>query len=174
MTKKDKFKSTRKGNFLENLPTISIENPSDHLTELCKFNFHYMDFSQEAGQTFKDWSHDRLYKLQDKLKEFCAFPLKHWTTVKMGGGGKKSKKKKQNVLEIYGNFPTNTDFVHPKAVPHEVQWARFRLGSEARLIGFVLPIEFCHEVHKGTKINFDCNTFYVVFLDKDHRFYKTE
>lgn len=169
-----KYGNTKKNSFLKSLPTASIENRNDKLTEKCKFNFDYFDSSQSAGQAFRDWSYDRLYKLNDKLKEFSKYPLEHWKTVKIGGGSEKSKRKRQHVFEVYDKFPVNSDFVHPKHVPHEILWARFRLGNEARLIGFVLPKEFENKPHPGTGKMFDCNTFYVVFLDKDHRFYKTK
>jgi hypothetical protein len=82
------------------------------------------------------------------------------------------------VLAYYDNFPSRSDFKHPPHVPHDVTWARFRLGSKVRLIGFVLSEDVCRAKSKvateGHVYPYDPNTFYVVFLDKDHKFYISE
>lgn len=127
-----------------------------------------MDFSQTAGQNFQDWEGaNQLAKLLDKLKNYCGNSLKYWQHQRIG-------KQNNTVLEIYGSFPPKSDFVCPKHVPHDVLWARFRLEWDARLIGFVIPSEHHGKIHKGTSEGFDCNTFYVVFLDKNHKFWKNE
>lgn len=163
------YNNSKKEALFFRLPTTSIESEKDNLTEKCKFNFHYMDFSQ-AGQTFQDWEDGKqLAKLLDKLKNYCEKPLKHWQYQKIGSG-----KKRGNILEIYGKFPNKSDFNHPKHVPHEALWARFRLEWDARLIGFVIPYEYHGRHHGRTKEYYDCNTFYLVFLDKDHKFCKSE
>ena len=162
-----RFKNTKRESFLSNIPTASISDKSDTLTAGCKFNFKYYDSSQDAGQRYEDWTNDQLVKLLNKLKHYCEKPLQHWQTQPIG-------KKSQHVLEIYGDFPRKSDFEHPKHVPHQARWARFRMESSVRLIGFVLPDEVNGKIHEGTEMRFDCNTFYVVFLDKDHRFYKTK
>jgi len=74
-------------------------------------------------------------------------------------------------LEVYNQFPSKSDFSHPQFVPHEAMWARFRLEGSTRLIGFMIPAEYDGTAHQKTKMLFDSNVFYVVFLDKDHRFY---
>jgi len=162
-----KFKNTRKEAFLNNIPCVSIDDIKNDLTKRCKFNFSYMDFSQSAGQKFEDWSHEQLAKLLNKLHNYSKESLKRWKNQKIGS-------KKQNVLEVYEKFPNHSDFIRPKHVPHQAFWARFRLESSVRLIGFVLPDNYHKKEHKGTKELFDCNTFYVVFLDANHRFYKTK
>jgi len=159
-----KFDNSLKTAFLNSVPIVSIENKDDKLTERCKFNFSYMDYSQSAGHTFEQWSD--LTKLMEKIKSYCKEPLEYWTKQSIGHGGRK-------ILEIYGNFPANSDFVHPRHVPIEAQWGRFRLNNDERLAGFILP-EACHgQIHGGTGLFFDCNVFYVVFLDPNHGFYKT-
>lgn len=159
--------NSKKDGFLASIPTSSIDSKDDTLTRRCKFNFSYMDFSQPAGQKFEEWTHEQLFKLLDKLCAYCKEPLKYWENQKIGG-------KKNSVLEIYGGFPRVSDFKHPPHVPHQAMWARFRLESSVRLVGFVLPPEYDKKQHPGTGLYFDCNTFYVVFLDVDHRFYKTK
>ena len=91
----------------------------------------------------------------------------------VGGGSKGNRKKRQHILEIYDRYPAKSEFIEPKTVPHQARWARFRLEGKVRLIGFVLPNDYDGQEHVGTKRRFDCNTFYVVFLDQNHLFYKT-
>lgn len=59
----------------------------------------------------------------------------------------------------------------PKIVPIDAKWGRFRFNSKKRLVGFIVPKD---EIHPQTNYRFDKNTFYVVFLDKNHEFYTTE
>ncbi len=168
------FDNYRKQSFLDTRIKASIESKEDDLVSRSKFNFSYMDFSQPAGQKFSDWSQEELYKLLGKLKDFSRQSLYHWENEKMGGG---KKGKLYTVLEIYGDIPKNTDFIHSPHVPHEALWGRFRLGNLARLIGFILPDNYHNKpsnISSKYKYNFDRNTFYVVFLDKDHLFCKTK
>lgn len=159
------FSNPRQTAFLNSLPTASLESESNDLSSRSKFNFSYF-VRQDAGQGFEQWSSDQQTKLFQKLVSFSQFPLTHWRRERVGGSGR-------SVLEIYGKFPNNSDFHPPKAIPHEVEWGRFRLGGSERLIGFVLPHVFSDREHPRTKVRFDCNTFYVVFLDENHCFYKT-
>ena len=107
----------------------------------------------------------------NKIKDFSRESLDHWEKVKMGGG---KKGKKYTVLEIYDHFPNRerTDFKHPNFIPHDVLWGRFRLGNLERLVGFVVPKKYHNTKLDQSNYYFDCNTFYVVFLDKNHKFYK--
>ena len=154
----------RKESFLKSFPDYQIKDIAEKLQKNICFNFQFFDNSQDAGQDFKDWNHTQLYNLLDKLKEYSKNTPLHLQTMKIGGG---KKGKKNNVLEIYGCFPANSDFVHPKYIPLDVEWARFRLDNLMRLIGFVVRKEVCQ------KLAVRQNIFYVVFLDRDHRFYKT-
>ena len=163
-----KFRNKKKDGFLSSIPILSLDLPGDVITKRCKFNFHYMDFSQPAGQKFEEWTKDQLTKLLNKLKNYCAQPLSYWRTQPQRVG-----KKSHNVLEIYGNFPRKSEFVYPQHIPNEVWWARFRVENLARLVGFVIPNEYDGKTHDGTKMKFDCNTFYVVYLDRNHKFYIT-
>ena len=122
-----------------------------------------MDFQQEAGQQFADWSKEQLVKLFVKLHNYSREPLRH---------GMIEPYEKQHVLEIYKSFPVKSAFTHPKHVPHEVEWGRFRLEGDMRLVGFVVPTAFDKVAHEHTGITFCRNTFYVVFLDAEHNFYQ--
>lgn len=157
------FKNRQKESFLNTIPTASISAHHDLLTTKCKFNFAYFDV-QPAGQSFSQWSDGQRLELLEKLKEYSKEPLQHWRTMPIGKGG-------GTVLSIYGAFPSKSQFSHPKHVPHEVLWGRFRLDFSGRLIGFVLPPTCDGDEHSKTNKRFDCNTFYVVFLDANHCFY---
>lgn len=159
------FGNGRKTSFLTSLPSISLD--SGEIVEKCKFNFSYFDKSQPHGQDFVDWELLGLTKLLEKLKNYSESPLEYWRHQRAGAGSLK-------IFEIYGKFPAKSEFKHPKHVPHDVSWARFRLESLVRLIGFVVPKDFkCSDPSK-LKAPFDSNTFYVVFLDEGHKFYSTE
>ena len=155
---------SRKERFLASIPQASIEAHGDTLAQRCKFNFSYFE-KQSASQDFDEWSAPQLVKLLDKLKEYGKQALLHWQTETVGKSG--------TVLSIYGKFPTRSDFSVPKHVPHQALWGRFRIDHSSRLIGFVLPREYDAERH-ASGARFDYNTFYVVFLDAEHRFYKSE
>ena len=157
------FKNSRKDNFISTIPTASINADDDLLTMKCKFNFAYFDV-QTAGQSFEQWTDLQRLELVAKLKEYSKETLQYWRNMPIGKGG-------GTVLSIYGAFPLTSKFSHPKHVPHEVCWGRFRLDFSGRLIGFVLPQNCDGEQHPGTKKRFDCNTFYIVFLDANHEFY---
>ena len=160
-----KYNNEAKNIFLSEIPTCSLETDTDCLSEKCKFNFAYFDV-QPAGQDFCDWSTDQQTKLFEKLKYFTKETLEHWRRAPIGASG--------SVLATYGKFPTTSDFKHPRHVPHEVEWGRFRLEQAIRLIGFTLPNRLHGTIQRTTGHAFDCNTFYVVVLDANHRFYKTE
>ena len=146
----------------EIVKTASLNNETDLITIRSKFNFHYFD-KDNAGQDFNDWDKKELIKLLSSLKQYSCDSLSYW--------------KKEKNLIIYNNFPVNakTDFKEPNYIPLEAQWGRFRLGSKIRLVGFVIPKKEYHDVeHPKTKVRWDTNTFYIVFLDKEHKFWKTE
>lgn len=166
MNKYSNNKSKQKLNLISEYASLYKE--TDKLTIRCKFNFHYFNI-QDAGEDFKDWNHIQLIKLMNKLKNYSENSLEYWTNQNIGKGI-------GHVLEIYGQFPksTQTDFSEPKAIPIEAQWGRFRLESSVRFIGFIIPNELHSQAHSITTERFDKNTFYVVFLDKDHKFYQSE
>jgi len=59
---------------------------------------------------------------------------------------------------VYGDFPPSnkTDFFHPKQVPEDAKWARIHVNGLHCLIGHVIY-----------------DTFYLVFLDQEHKFWKS-
>lgn len=161
------FKNKTKSAFLASFPTVSIENNNDKIARKCKFNFSYFVKDQDAGQDFCDWTNPQLIKLLDKLVFYSTESLEHWTKQPIG-------KKSGHILEIYDSFPKRSDFSHPKHIPHQACWARFRLESSVRLIGFTIPSEYNRLEQNSSGYYFCSNTFYVVFLDQNHKFYKTK
>ncbi len=158
-----KFCNSKKVGFLGKIPTASLESDNDNLALRCKFNFSYYCV-QPAGQSFDDWTHVQVRSLLEKLSHYSKESLKHWQQESIGKSG--------SVLAIYGSFPTRSDFTHPPHVPHEVFWGRFRLDHSMRLVGFVIPEKFDGEIQSSCGKRLDSNTFFVVFLDRDHRFWK--
>ncbi len=163
-----KYDNSKKTSFIKDLCDLpSLDDKDNDLTIRSKFNLSYFDASQEEGQDFCEWSDSQLHDLLNKLKDFTTNSLDYWRNRRAGGGGLK-------VLAIYGSFPLKSSFKKPKHVPHQANWGRFRLGNKVRLIGFTIPPEYHNTIHKKTGELFDKNTFYVVFLDQDHKFYLTE
>ncbi|MCB4751220.1 MAG: hypothetical protein LGB55_07200 [Sulfurovum sp.] len=162
---KQKRRNSKKDAFLSSLPEISLNSEENDLAKRCKFNFSYFVNDDEAGQNFTDWTHADLIKLFEKLKEYSKAPLENWTREKVG---------RYSVLVIYGPFPENSHFKEPKHIPIEAQWCRIHLENKPRLIGFIIPDKFngVEQGRGGYKL--DSNVFYVVFLDKDHKFYPTK
>jgi hypothetical protein len=150
----------QKESFLQKIPACTIESSTKKFTNIA-FNFQFFDNSQIAGQKFSDWNHGQLIKLLDKLKNYCSETIEHWEKTPIGQGA-------GHVLVIYGNFPSKSDFIPPKHVPIDAKWGRFRLESDMRLVGFIIDPEKCI-LHKIPD-----NIFYVVFLDANHRFCKSE
>lgn len=169
MAKNSRFKNNpRAQSKITDIASIaSLDSKTDKITERCKFNFHYFHYQDEVSQKFEEWDHNELSKLLNKLKNYSEKSLDAWSKTAIGG-------KSFNVLEIYDYFPSNTDFTKPKHIPEEVKWARFRLEQKVRLIGFVIPDNYEGEMHDTTGVFYDTNTFYIVYLDRDHRFWKTE
>jgi hypothetical protein len=161
----NRFHNTRAAKFIDSIPNCSLEAPDDTLTERCRFNLSYFTV-QSAGQDFGDWNGEELAKLLSCLKEYSTKPLTYWLTQPSG--------KKGTVYAHYGNFPLKSEFQHPKHVPHEARWGRFRLNWAARLVGFTVPKELEDKAHSTTGKRYCSNTFYVVFLDAKHKFWGSE
>jgi len=140
----------------------SQKEEAQRLLKLTKFCFAYFDDSQELAQSFADWQREELLtKLNEKLIEFSKEPLSHWLRQKCTD--------KSTIFRIYDDFSfSDSSFRQPKHVPENIRWAAFRLQNLPRVVGFVLPDD---DESWSNYPGLDKNTFYVVFLDKDHKFY---
>jgi hypothetical protein len=160
------FNNSRQKNFLNSFPDVSFDSDTCNHASRSKFNFSYFDWSQDAGQDFCSWTRENLHKLFHKLVDYGKHPLSYWLSQRVGRGGRK-------ILEVYGGFPSRSDFQHPRHIPKNVQWARFRLEGDMRLIGFLVPPDLEGKLSQSnSNYSFCRNTFYVVFLDERHCFYK--
>ena len=117
--------------------------------DLPKMVFSFKDFDVRQippGQSFDEWQEDKLlsYMVQ-KFGHICNLNI--------------IEAQQQKVLKIYGEFPEKSDFKRPQHISDDVKWAVIMdiKGQKGRVGGHVID-----------------NTFYVVFLDKEHRFYITE
>ncbi|UTC48258.1 hypothetical protein [Treponema vincentii] len=151
-----KHKNVKKENKLANFPQESIETVYETLRGLLSFNFRFLDDTQ--GQKFSDLSVEQFYKIIEKLKWYSKENRSHWEATPIGHRDGK-------VLAVYQDFPSKSNFFHPKYIPAGVKWARFRLEGDQRLIGFVI------DKNDVEKFQLNPDVFYIVFLDLYHKFY---
>ena len=152
--------------FLESLIEIRLENGD--IKERCRFNFSYFDDTQTHGAAFNDLPAADLASIFDKLRCYSKSSLNFWRNERCGGV------RGLRVLTDYDSFPDKSDFTHPKFVPIDARWGRFRMENLSRLIGFTIPGSLAGPPADKHGNSFDHNTFYVVFIDQKHRFYLTE
>lgn len=115
-------------------------------TSNFKVSFQYLDTTQKYGSGFKDWQNAGLLSwAMETLRGYCCSPL-----MQQVDGDK---------FTIYGAFPSEdkTLFRFPKNVPEDANWARIHVNGSAVIIGHIVN-----------------DTFYVVFLDKTHKFWMTK
>jgi hypothetical protein len=125
---------------------LNKEKSSEENHGNFKVSFQYLDTTQAYGCGWKDWqANGLLSKAMETLEGFCKSPLLSQI------GSDKFKK--------YGNFPDpdKTKFDYPYHVPRDACWARIHINGPAVLAG---------HIHR--------DTFYVVFLDRTHKFSLTK
>ncbi|MDE4731368.1 MULTISPECIES: hypothetical protein [Providencia] len=160
-----KFRNTKAEKFLEKLGGfISLESNDCNLSLRAKFNFSYFCADQEHACDFQNWGEENTCLLLSKLVEYSRLSINELKALKLGSS-------RIPLLSIYGAFPKHSLFEQPKNTPHQALWGRFRLDSNKRLIGFIIPDEFHERRHPKTGVMYDKNTFYVVFIDNHHKFY---
>lgn len=139
---KDKFSRKKFSDRLENDRT---ERKVSAEKVLFCFNLKDFDISQcPPGQTYDDWEKAKLLSaLMYKLQQLSQKTL--------------IEAQQERMITIYKNFPPTSDFKIPKYIDNDVDWAVIKdlKGQKGRIAGYI-----------------DGNVFYIVFLDKDHRFYK--
>ena len=160
MSKPNKTNKT-KNSVLKSIDSLE-ESTFEDATDLITISFKYFCVNQTpVGQVFADWKDNMRLDLLQKFSEYTKYSRQHWKNEFSNG---------LPLLAEYGNFPLNSDFSLPKNIPcpDELIWSRFRLMQKVRVCGFFVSTDI------AKKYSLSVNTFYVVFLDKDHRFYKTE
>ena len=160
--------SPHRVSFLESF--VEIKLATGDIKERCKFNFSYFDDTQAHGAALSAMSAADLASLIEKLRCYSMNSLNYWRNERCGG------ERGLRVLADYDSFPikAKTDFTHPRFVPVDARWGRFRMENLSRLIGFTVPGNVASLPTGKDGLLFDMNTFYVVFIDPNHRFYKTE
>ena len=114
--------------------------------ELPKILFSFKDFDSTQGQSFSDWEKEELLSVMlEKLKNLSELNMLEAI--------------QQKIIKRYGDFPPVTDFTHPKHIAGDVNWGVISSlkGRKGRIAGHIID-----------------NIFYIVFLDKEHRFWITE
>ncbi len=109
------------------------------------FSFKDWDNSQcPPGQTWAEWEKEGLLApLMDKLVQLSQKD--------------RVEASQQQCIKVYGSFPVSSDFNVPRFIEGKVEWAVIEDvgGQKHRVAGYMVE-----------------NVFYVVFLDKEHEFWK--
>ena len=125
------------------------EKKVSSIRELLTFSFKDIDETQpkKSPQTFKSWDEENiLVSLLERLKDLSKLTRDEATN--------------QQQIKIYGDFPPSakTDFNYPKYIDKHVAWGVIEgIDGKKRVVGYIVE-----------------NTFYIVFLDKEHRFWISE
>lgn len=147
MARKSEFASKFKPNNKrpERKQNTRDERKVKEVLPLICFNFKDFDRNQiPPGQSFEQWQTDGLLsKLLEKLTYVSQCNI--------------TEAQQKGYLTIYRDFPERSDFKIPQYFEGDVNWAVIKDigGQKARVAGYV------HE-----------NVFYIVFLDKEHKFFK--
>lgn len=107
-------------------------------------SLRHLDKTQ--GDVWESWEEKKiLSRALHSLAGYCASSLRSQANTKK--------------FTIYGQFPpkNKTAFNHPNHVPEDAEWARIHIIGKQCLIGHVVS-----------------NTFYLVFLDGEHKFWISE
>lgn len=157
---RDRFMNEKEDEKKKNEEKRVFSHNENNISSRLKFNLSYFR-PESPGYDFSNLTQEKLNELIVKIKEYSREPLIYWEN--------------QNAYEKYGKFPEKSDFFHPESVPTEISWGRFRIGRMERLVGFTIPQNSHGEKRSfgGKDYFLDYNTFYVVFLDLDHKFYIT-
>ena len=112
---------------------------------LILFSFKDFDSNQcPPGQTFKQW-------------EQCGLLADFMTKLVDLSNRNSVKAQQEKTIELYRSFPPDSDFKVPQYIQGEVKWGTIQDigGQKHRVAGYMID-----------------NVFYVVFLDKNHKFWK--
>ncbi|NNT73084.1 hypothetical protein HKT18_12740 [Flavobacterium sp. IMCC34852] len=141
-----KFAIIEEGRFNRKQNTREEKKVKEDLPKIL-FSFKDFDVSQiPPGQSYIEWQEEKiLAAMVQKFEYVCELNI--------------IEAQQQKMLKIYGEFPKKSDFAVPKHISPDVNWAVIMdiKGQKGRVAGHLIG-----------------NVFYVVFLDKDHRFYITE
>ncbi|WP_028376057.1 hypothetical protein [Leeuwenhoekiella sp. MAR_2009_132] len=106
----------------------------------------FRDFDINQGQDFEEWEEAKLLALMiNKLRAICQITMAQATA--------------QQIIKPYTkvDFPPESAFTHPKHVLPDVTWCTMHIQGKECIIGHI-----------------EDNIFHIVFLDKEHEFWKTK
>lgn len=138
-----KFKDSKSPN--ERKFGIRQENKVREEMPLILFSFKDFDDNQcPPGQTFRQWEESGL--LSDLMTKFVDLNNMNRVVATQ-----------RKCIELYKSFPPDSDFKIPNYIEGDVKWGTIQDvgGQKHRVAGYMID-----------------NVFYVVFLDKDHKFWK--
>ena len=140
----DRFKKHKKESALK---TFLSDKQSSLVKNPENLNFSFEDFcsKQKYASSFSDWQKEGLLsKTLETFTGYCSSPISYDDTGK---------------FTLYNDFPRphETLYTHPDHVTLDASWVRIHINGPAVVIGHVVK-----------------NTFYVVFLDKTHKFFLTK
>ena len=119
---------------------------SEEIVNKLTFSFKYFRSGNKAGESFEEWEKDQiLADLNNKLKHYSNLGKRELIM--------------SSILELFDAFPPDSEFDEPLDLQeYAIRWARLTITGKRRLIGFFFNDENSE------------NVFYIVFLDKEHRF----
>jgi hypothetical protein len=109
-----------------------------------QFCLNFSPFDPTQGQTLEDWNNDGLL-----IKAFHKWREQCKKTI--------IQCIQEKGFAIYGHIPNHSEFTRPTHVPEDAQWASMHIQGGPCVIGHVIG-----------------NVFYVVFLDKHHKFWPVD
>lgn len=137
----------RKNGFQRNEGLKNTRKTIDN-KDLLTFSFRHFDETQPKTntQTIDVWvEHGLIKDLFRRLQELSKLT--------------RAEAEQQKQIKIYGEFPMRSDFKIPTYITHEVEWGIIKQvgGQVSGVAGYIMD-----------------NTFYIVFLDQNHRFWITD
>lgn len=140
-----------KGNKFKSRRKASLDRQSKKLETRDNVRETYIvlsfrDFDINQGQNFEEWETDKLLALMiNKLRAICQITMAQATA--------------QQIIKPYTkvDFPPDSAFEHPKHVLPDVTWCTMHIQGKECIIGHI-----------------EDNVFHIVFLDKEHAFWKTK
>ena len=124
-----------------------LESKAKNISDLNNecFVISFRHLDRNQGDSFNTWQKEgKLATALDVLYGYCQRPL---------------DKQFSDNFKLYGNYPPNdkAGYRFPPYVPEDAKWARIHINGTQILAGHIVR-----------------NVFYIVFLDPNHSFYKTD
>ena len=142
MTKKSKHTNFPKG-ISQKKPNILSDLSKRDYNKKINFSFQDLDVTQHNKEDFKTWEENNLLlKLINRIKDMTCLDIE--------------EAKQQKIIKVYPHFPTSksTKYKVPSYLNEQLQWCVAHIQGKEVIAGHLIE-----------------NTFYIVFLDKEHHFW---